>query len=202
MQLGHAIPREGEQQPISWDGIDRIYIQFSESVSMDLGDVSLEGVNVPDYLSQIESLTFDETTFLATIQLSSPLANDRILLNIFDDIEDESGNFLVDSDGRGGTISYPINVLPGDVTGNALVDTADILATLQLRFENITTDDYDVRADFDGSGIIDTNDLLSVYNMRFSFLPPSIASVSAAVDDTEDDETDPSDDDFEFDLPL
>lgn len=203
LQLGYPIPDGSEQlTTISWEGLDQIHVEFSRPVSIGLGDVSINGVHVADYASRIESVEFNEASLIATISLTSPFEGDRIQLNIFDDVIDEFGNFLdgdwedgittgPSGDGNsGGTFSYSINILPGDVNGSALVDTADILATQRLRFENVTTEAYDPRADLDGSGIIDSNDLLGVQNLRFTFLPVAQVAASVAEDDRDADEQD------------
>ena len=198
-QLGYPIPSGSDQlTPIPWEGIDQIHVEFSNRVSIDFGDIFIEGLNVSDYTSQIESIDFDDQSLMATIHLDAPLANDRIRLNVFDDISDDFGNFLdgdwengvtmgSSGDGvAGGTFSFAINLLPGDVNGNALVDAVDILAAQDLRFENVTSENYDSRVDLDGSGLIDSNDLLGVRNLRFTFLPVSILAAAPAIEDARD----------------
>ena len=175
--------------------LDQLVIQFSEDVEIDLADVELTGVNTPGV--PIEAVHFDSQTNTATISLEDELTADRYTLSLKDSVSDLANNLLdgewinavsmeLSGDGQeGGSFLFEFNVLPGDVAGaggvgNGIVDTSDILAVRSMRFENITTSDYDPRFDSNGNGIIDTSDILMVRAERFSFLPLPANAIAAS----------------------
>ena len=201
---GYSIPKGSQQLDIiPFFTVDQILIQFSEPVVISAANIDIEGVVNPSLQSEIASVTFDESTLTATIDLAIELPADRYQLFISDTVVDAASNILdgewesgvstgMSGDGNaGGVFDFTFNILPGDLVGgastpgNGLVDTSDILAVRNARFENVTSEGYNPLFDTDGSGIIDTTDILNVRDRRFSSLPPAIQAATKLEEDNE-----------------
>jgi hypothetical protein len=171
-ELGLAIPSGAEQLAVlPWTGVDQIRMRFSQDVVVSADDLTLSGVNG----GQIETVDFqyDALAHVATWTLAGPLRADKLLLELSDDIHDESfkpldgnwasgassfpsGNGLIDSDDR---FTFRINVLPGDVDGDAEVTRRDLLDVLFRLSATAESGRYDPRLDVTGDGLIDIEDL-------------------------------------------
>src|SRR2546423_1457759 len=135
---GYPIPTgAGQLNPLAWDNINRISVQFSEDVSVVQQDLALTGVTNASY--SFSSFSYDPVNYVATWTLVGALPADKLLLNLRSSplvgVTDADGNTL-DGEWTSGTSGFPsgdtfsggdfhfrINVLPGDA---ADVDPADM----------------------------------------------------------------------------
>ncbi|MCS7470454.1 S8 family serine peptidase [Stieleria sp. ICT_E10.1] len=178
---GVELPGPTALRPLSWNGLDTLFIEFSEDIqkttggSIDAADLTLAGANVPDYETAPEfGITTSYTNgggdgpFLLTIQLAGAVdfGADRIALGIGDSIVDLAGNPL------GGNSIFGFNVLPGDVDGSGGVLATDVLTINASQFTFAGAAGYDAFRDIDGSGAVFANDVLLTNSRQFTFLPP------------------------------
>lgn len=142
---GFALPSSASQTPVlSWNRLDRIYIQFNQDVSSTIGrgQVQLIGVNQS---SVPFAFTFDAATNTAVLSLTRPLATDKYRLSV------EGG-------AAGSEANVRFDVLPGDANGDGTVNAADVQPIRQL-FNRVTTDsNYQSAIDMNGDGAITAND--------------------------------------------
>ncbi|MEZ6073123.1 MAG: PKD domain-containing protein [Pirellulales bacterium] len=168
--VGYSIPSGPNQlAPVAWSNIDEINIQFSEDVDVEIGDLALYGINLPDYTGDIVDFSYNSGTSTATWTLSTPITVDMLTIVLDDALTDLAGNAL---DGEwmdtvsnfpsgdttaGGDFEFGFAVLPGDADGNGLVDGLDYLDWAS---------DYNQSAppaspaDFNGDAIVDGLDYL------------------------------------------
>ena len=141
---GFSIPTGPDQlATLPWTNIDQVKIVFSEDVNVSQGDLSIHGVNVPDYA--IVGFNYDGGSLMASWILSGAGAADKLLLTLSDDVTDVVGDRLDGewSDGvsafpsgngsKGGDFQFRLNVLPGDTDGDLVVGSGD-LGTLASQF--------------------------------------------------------------------
>jgi Abnormal spindle-like microcephaly-assoc'd, ASPM-SPD-2-Hydin len=114
------------------EGIDRIFIQFSEPVvGFNASNIRLFGVNTADYASTPGFLTvsYDSMLNRGEIQLATgSIINDKLRLGVSDSVTDVALNEL-DGDGNntaGGHLDLRFNILVGDVSGDESVDGGDL----------------------------------------------------------------------------
>ncbi len=159
-------------KPVPFDDVDRLYVQFSTGML----NVVASHFELRDSAGVIPfNLVYDAATFLATLELASPLPAGKYRLSASDAITDTAGNAL-DGDGdgaAGGLYSIRFDVLPGDANGDMRVNTKDLIA-FGAAFENqLGQTNYDVRYDWNADGRIDNvdADLLGMfYNQRIDRL--------------------------------
>ncbi|WP_197455925.1 S8 family serine peptidase [Stieleria neptunia] len=178
---GAEVPGPTALRPLSWNGLDTLFVEFSEDIQkasdgiIDAADLTLVGVNVPNYETASEfGVTTSYTNgggdgpFLLTIQLAgaADFGADRIVLGIGDSIVDLAGNPL------GGNSIFGFNVLPGDVDGSGGVLATDVLTVNASQFTFAGAVGYDAFRDIDGSGAVFANDVLLTNSRQFTFLPP------------------------------
>jgi len=179
---GYAIPTgSGQLGTLPWTSIDQVKIAFTEDVNVSQGDLSVHGVNVPDYA--ITGFGYDPGSRTATWTFSAPITADKLLLALSDDVTDTAGNRLDGewSDGsstfpsgngaEGGDFQFRLNVLPGDCDQSAEVRTPDWRAA-RAQLGAVPGDaGYSVFLDVDGSGDIRTPDWRSVRSHLGDELP-------------------------------
>ena len=173
---GFAIPvGSGADQLASlpWSNVNQLRVVFSEDVlSVDESDFEVAGVTGGPLAFTV---SYDQTTFTATLELENALTRDAFTLTVHDTVTDLGGEALdgewdnptdrtdpgsdtfPSGDGvPGGDFAFRFNVLPGDVGGDGRVDAADLNA-LALDWQKM-----DVGlggADFNGDGKVDAADL-------------------------------------------
>ncbi|MCS7470455.1 S8 family serine peptidase [Stieleria sp. ICT_E10.1] len=188
---GVEVPGPSPLRPLSWNGLDTLFVEFSEDIQkttgapMDAADLTLNGVNVPDYATAPEfGITTSYTNgggegpFLLTIQLAgaADFGADRVVLGLGDSIVDLAGNPL------GGNSIFGFNVLPGDVDGSGGVLANDVLTVNVSQFTFAGAVGYDAFRDIDGSGAVFANDVLLANGRQFTFLPPESPAAPPTLD--------------------
>ncbi|WP_436715433.1 hypothetical protein U8335_23445 [Roseiconus lacunae] len=192
--LGAIDPEAGEgysltsnsSRVLPWTNLDTILINFSEDiVSFDVTNFSLGGVPVSfppvggpvgDYqlADLISNVSYDPTTFQASITLSSPFQGDKLLFSLFaSSILDAAGNPLDgDADGVGGDdLVTPFEVLPGDAAGGGSVNSSDVNEVLAASGQIAGFSPFNVFADLDGSGAVNSSDFGAALAASGTLLP-------------------------------
>jgi hypothetical protein len=180
---------------LPWSGVNQVVIRFTEGVTVSQGDLSLAGVNVPNYA--FNSFNYDPATFIATWTRTQPIAADKLRLTVSDSVVGLSGTPLdgdlgaayPSGDGSaGGDFSLRFDVLPGDVNQNRVVDGNDFQAIVQATFNGAASAGYRPLRDLDGNGAINVLDLHSQLSRQGTTLPagnpppsPPAPSAPAAV---------------------
>jgi hypothetical protein len=132
---------------LPWVNISAIEIVFTANVVVTQSDLTLAGVNVPSYA--IAGFSYNALTKTATWTLAPPLGADRLTLTLAG-VHDANGNALA-----GGTFVQRFSVLPGDVNGDGVVDSRDMVG---VRNEMMGLSPADIWGDLNGDGIVDMND--------------------------------------------
>ncbi|WP_236615673.1 beta strand repeat-containing protein [Rhodopirellula europaea] len=189
---------------LPWVNVDRLKIQFSADVgaSLDVSDFELVGLDgfeasyAPGATPSITGVTFDASTFIATVQLDTPLSPNIYYLDILAaGISTTSSETLAGGDQR-----VKFVTLPGDsvdlssTTGGFYIVSGNDAQFVQMRQAGFIFDDpsstafdgpyfnYDVRADVNGDGQINTDDAQHVQMRQASFVleltPPPAARMS------------------------
>ncbi|MEM6690689.1 MAG: hypothetical protein AAF664_14740 [Planctomycetota bacterium] len=169
--LGIAITT---QQVIPNSGVDTFHIQLSEEVfGLDASAVQVLGINQPDYSSLIDSVSFDSSSFLATITLTSPIVNDSIRIAINDTVADAAGNALDgDSDSSpGGIFDLTLGILAGDANGDGFVLVNDITPLLNALNQSFPLPGYNASVDFVPDGLILVDDISFLVGQLNESLP-------------------------------
>ena len=171
---------------LPWTNIDTIIVNFSEDIgSFDATDFSLGGVPVSfppfggpvgDYelAGLISSVSYNATTFQATISLSSAFGGDKLLFSLFaSTITDLAGNQLDgDANGTGGDdLVTPFDVLPGDAAGGGSVTSGDVSDVLAASGQIAGFPPFNIFADLDGSGGVNSGDFSSALGQSGTLLP-------------------------------
>lgn len=184
---GFAMAAPADQlKPLPWTNLDQILVRFNENVSVQQNDLGIIGVNVPAYA--VSAFTYDPATFTAAWTLSTPILNDKLMLNL----DGTTANRVVDIAGNGldgewltgitafpsgngiagGNFLFRMNVLPGDVNrSGASVVGSDV--TLVRNAQNFSpgTTGYSPFYDVNGNGQILGSDVTLVRNNQGLSLP-------------------------------
>ena len=184
---GYSIPTGPDQlATLPWTNIDQVKVVFSEDVNVSQGNLSIHGINVPDYA--IAGFNYDGGSLMATWTLSGPVAADKLLLTLLDDVTDMAGNHLdgewtdgdsafpSGNDAEGGDFQFRLNVLPGDADSNYVVGSGDLgtlVSQFGLRGNGLV-------ADFNADGWVDLDDFAIIRN-NFGNTLPVPAPVGAPV---------------------
>ena len=179
--LGYAIPSGPNQLlPLSGSNLNEIIIEFNEDVNVTEGDLTLTGVNVPSYA--FSAFSYDTVNHRATWTVSQNLPRDKLLL----DLDGSTANAATDVAGdrldgewtnptwsppaapvggdnwpsgngvAGGDFQFRINVLPGNVNQDGMVNVQD-LAVLAANYRKSLTGW--ANGDFNCDGVVDVQDL-------------------------------------------
>jgi hypothetical protein len=169
---GFTVPAGADQLlNLPWINTSLIKLRFTEDVAIQQNDLSVRGVNAPSYA--VSSLVYDAPTRTATWTLQAGIpAADKLLLDLNGTaaglVVDPAGNALdgnwVDGadaypsgDGSpGGDFEFRLNILPGDASGNGVVDVSD-LGALATNFNQSPRGPRD--GEFTGDGMVDVSDL-------------------------------------------
>ena len=184
---GYSIPAGSSEQlkTLPWINLDQVRITFSEDVDVQMGDLSLSGVNQTAY--SFSDFSYDSNTYTATWTLPEPIGKDKLLIDLdangIDPIEDASNNVLdgewVDSASTynsgngmaGGDFEFRFNVLPGDGYASNGVNIIDAMFGNMLRGKDVNAQGYNVRYDVDGDGEITLDDCNAMYSYIGDSLP-------------------------------
>jgi hypothetical protein len=160
-----------------WANVDRVRLVFSEAVVVDVGDLSVRGVNVANYVLNNVAFAYDAATFTASWALLAPFGNDRVRLDLNADAgganpgvtdaaaapnrldgewADGADAFPSGDGSPGGDFRFRINVLPGDADGSGAVNVAD-LGVLATHFNKSPRGPR--QGDFNGDAKVDVSDL-------------------------------------------
>lgn len=189
---GYLIPGDsaGQLRPVPWSNVDQISIAFSTNVVVQSDDLSIWGVNTPQYdlTSTADQFTYDPTTFIATWTLPTKIGNDKLLLQLRSDAtngvhspagESLDGEWTSTLDGQypsgdgtaGGEFQFRLNVLPGDIDGNGVVNFGDAQQVRSRVGDVLGSQTYDVLRDIDGNGVINFGDAQQVRGKVSTQLP-------------------------------
>jgi hypothetical protein len=147
---------------LPFTNINKFEVEFS-------GDVNISGTGLtltstaggPTYTPTLSTSGSGVTS--ATWGLPTAIGVDRLMLALEDmDITSVSGALSLY-----GTTSRAFSVLPGDVTGDGVVNSADVTAVI-----NEIGAAYDVWADLTGTGTVTTNDSKLARSKIGTQLPP------------------------------
>ena len=195
---GYSVPFGTNQlQTLPWNNINELQVVFSEDVSgVDTGDFSFvsdltyltgDGAGTPGLLPTIDSVTYDASTFTATISFAP---GQFFQANVFDFVIDsagiqniagsnldgewttQSGAFESGDGTAGGDFVFRVLTLPGDADDAAIgtsfeevnAGDADAIRILQNEVSidaggfTVTTPGFDPRSDLNGDGEINGGD--------------------------------------------
>ena len=139
-----------------------VSVTFDWAVDVDAADLLVTGVAGDDY--EVAAFAYDPDTFTATWTLATPADADRLMLTLDGDDDTADGNIGVNL--AGGDVSWGLDVLYGDATGDGRVTIADMLAV-----RNTFGSRTDQFTDVTGDGRVTTADLLAVRNAFGNRLP-------------------------------
>ncbi|HZL35467.1 MAG TPA: PA14 domain-containing protein [Tepidisphaeraceae bacterium] len=183
---GYAIPTGAKQSSaLPWSNLDTVRVIFDENVSVQQGDLTLAGVNVPSYA--IAGFSYDASTYTATWTLATPIAADRLKLDVAATVQNADGQDLngawtdggsqfPSGDGTASPFVFDFNVLPGDSDGSGTVAFADFVQVSNNFGKSAAANPL---LDFNGSGKIDFADFVALSNDFGKSLPAAPAAPAA-----------------------
>jgi hypothetical protein len=163
---------------LPWSNVNQIQIAFSEAVTVSQASLTLTGSGVALPTS---GFSYNATTFVATWTLASPIARSQVTINLHatgTSAVKDSGGRALDGEWTNGTSTYPsgngtaggdfnfaLNVLPGDINGDGIVNSQDLaLVSSGWLSSGPTGDD-------NGDGIVNSQDLALVSSQWLTVLP-------------------------------
>ena len=170
--------------PAATSGVDQIRIRFTNDVRVSIDDLTVTGVNRTHY--EPTGFSYDAQEFLASWSFDGRLQSDKLQLELDDRLRDTGGRPL-DGNWTDAVSKFPsgdglisandpfrfrLNVVPGDVDANALVDRRDLLDVIHGLGGSVEQGRYDPRLDVNVDGQIDADDLRAVLARLGSQLPP------------------------------
>ncbi|MHB1035357.1 MAG: Ig-like domain-containing protein [Pirellulales bacterium] len=200
---GYSIPvgTGAQLSPLAWGNIDQIKIVFNEGVMVDKDDLTLTGVNTPNYDLAGATFSYDPASFTATWTLASAISADKFELRLNADaagfIQDPIAKRLDGewtnpaSPADTGTDTYPsgngtaggdfvfrVRALPCDPNQDGAVDIFDV-AKLQVNYGQ-TAGMMPADGDFDGNGTVDIFDVALLQVAYGNTLDPPAPAPAAA----------------------
>src|SRR5262245_55961656 len=164
--FGYALTTGATQlNTLPWLNLDRVSVRFTENVTVAADDLQLFGVATANYA--LTGFTYDPVTFTATWTVTGGITADQLRLVVDGSaagVTDTAGSrldgewldgtaVLPSGDGAaGGNFSVRFNVQPGDVNGDQLVNTTDLVIVRR----NFTTTDR--QSDLNGDGTVNAAD--------------------------------------------
>ena len=176
---GFNVPTGTAQlKPLPWGNTNQIQIAFSEAVIVSQASLSLSGLGGA---LATTGFSYNSTTFVATWTLASQLAADRLTINLHSTgtsaVKDAGGRAL-DGEWTNGASAYPsgngtaggdfnfaLNVLPGDVNGDGIVNSQDLALVSSGWLSTRPT------GDDNGDGIVNSQDLAVISSQWLATLP-------------------------------
>jgi hypothetical protein len=178
---GYAVPVGSAQSvDLPWTNLNQIQIRFNENVDVQIGSLSMTGINVANY--SFSGFAYNANTYTATWTLSNPISADRVSM----DLQSTGPNAVTDSahtalDGEwtngvstfpsgngtsGGDFSFSFNVLPGDVAELGIVNAQGIglIGSNWLETGGLL-------GDANGDGIVNAQDLAAIASHWLNTLP-------------------------------
>ena len=166
--LGYSLVSDQPLTTVPWQGIDTLFLQFSDDVSETLidGSVLLTGTNGGDYAVNLTSYSLE--TNIATFSIPSGIGNDSLVISIFDGSVTNNDNLPV-AGSQGNPFNFRFNVLLGDVNGSGQVNSVDAFEIVGFNTDQTTPENF--RYDIDGSGQINSIDAFAAHANITNGLP-------------------------------
>jgi hypothetical protein len=167
----------GSDQPFIWE-LNTVRIDFSEAVDVRLEDLLVTGANGGKI--QAESFVFDATRGVATWELP-PIDEDRLQINLSNNIQSVSSGRFLDGDSSQGSgshdpFSFQIVVLASDLNKNGFVTSSDLRVYRDHFGAAIGDNNYNIFHDANANGFITSSDLIPYRkyfgNSRPNQIPP------------------------------
>lgn len=170
---------------LPWNTVDTVFVQFSESVSVDQLDLGVRGINVANY--SIVDFSYDSSSFVARFRFANPLDVDRLIMDLDGDsatgVVDSAGNALAGTWIEGSSLfptlgpsgvdfRYRFVVAPGDVDRDGHVRDLDLNSTRSNLFATVGEVGFNIFADVNGDGRVRNGDVNIVRAHLFAD-PPS-----------------------------
>ncbi len=189
---GYSIPVGSVSQSCSltWTGIDKIIIKFSQDVYVDREDLSLSGINTTAFA--FSDFKYHPETHVATWTLATHIFIDRLQIDLDGDGSDpvrnlsgipldglwvnESSTYDAGAGMPGTDFEFTFNVLPSDIDNSGSINTFDYRYVYQSRGYDIDDAYYSLFRDIDGDGLIDTVDWQVPLNLNGQSLPTGVPS--------------------------
>lgn len=189
---GYSIPVGSASQSCSltWTGIDKIIIEFSQDVRIDADDLSLSGVNTVAFA--FSDFEYHPETRIAVWTLATPIFVDRLQIDLDGDGADPVRNLDdVPLDGHwvnetstygsgaglpGTDFEFTFNVLPADVNNDGTTGYYDYRYVYQSRNTDVDHSRYIFIRDIDGDGEIDSVDWQVPLDLDGLTLPSGVPS--------------------------
>lgn len=157
--LGFRIDAGMPTDELPWTNLNQFSVRFDQDVNVALNDLVVRGGQVPVYeFAETNPFAYDPATFTATWTLASPVANDKLLLDL--------------TNVNGANFAFPLSVLPGDVNrSGGSVTGSDV--TLVRNAQNFSpgSSGYSIFKDVNGTGSILGSDVTLVRNAQGTSLP-------------------------------
>ena len=177
---GYRMPTGATQsRNLTWTNLNQVRFVFSENVqnSLDISDFIVTGVggvradntngSIPfvtgvSYLNNVATVSLnqdlDPGTYKIRIVSSGVIdaSGNSLYGEWVNDISTQSGNSV-----PGGDFAYRINVLPGDLNNDGLVDSLDVQLISALTF-NVGAANYNMFNDVDGNGSLGIADRTAI----------------------------------------
>jgi hypothetical protein len=155
-EAGCKLLPQGRKTDIPWLGINQFYVQFSQQLVLSSADIRVQSARGIVY----GPIKYDGSSNVYTFTLARPI--------------DEADRVTVVIDIPGGTpFSGTLNVLPGDVNGDGVVNLKD-LAAIHKQPNVYAGSASDLYQDINGDGKVNGSDYLAVKDRLGTMLPPSL----------------------------
>ena len=172
---------------LPWSNVNQIQIAFSEAVTVSQASLSVTGSGA---VLPTTGFSYNATTFVATWTLGSSLGANRLTITLHStgtSAVKDSGGRALDGEWTNGVSAYPsgngtaggdfnfgLNVLPGDINGDGIVNTQDLaLVSSGWLSAGPTGDD-------NGDGIVNSQDLALISSQWLATLPASSMSFGSS----------------------
>jgi hypothetical protein len=168
--FGYRIDAAQQTRTLAWSNLNQLSIRFNDAVNVAATHLVINGVNLAAYgIATSGGFSYDAATRTATWTLDRFVPNDKLTLTLDGDpggVTDTTGNLL---DGEwtnpvtpatsgdsfpsgngsaGGDFTFNLRVLPGDLTHDGLVSTADYnLLRPNLNLGGVGIDGGDINGD-------------------------------------------------------
>jgi hypothetical protein len=158
-------------------------IRFSQPTTVTQSSLVIKGFNQANYATN--GFSYDSSTDTATWNLTTPITNDRVLL----DLNTPQGNFDLGSLTEDGEL-LRFSVLAADANRDGKTNIQDVIAINNRLGQTTANPSYSIFHDVNGSGVINASDRAEAIANNFARLPvgqpslpvgPSPAAADAVV---------------------